>query len=78
MPEVEIDIDDLLEVTSDDERAIKLQVKRVALCVLRKLHFNTEFRDETDTVHHQAVMSVLPCLLSTTLQYMYMAYTILH
>lgn len=26
MPEVEIDIDDLLEVTSDDERAIKLQV----------------------------------------------------
>ncbi|XP_056283820.1 protein phosphatase 1 regulatory subunit 14C [Pseudoliparis swirei] len=25
MPEVEIDIDDLLEVTSDDERAIKLQ-----------------------------------------------------
>lgn len=26
MPEVEIDIDDLLEVNSDDERAIKLQV----------------------------------------------------
>lgn len=26
MPEVEIDIDDLLEVTSDDERASKLQV----------------------------------------------------
>ncbi|XP_076025578.1 protein phosphatase 1 regulatory subunit 14C [Genypterus blacodes] len=25
MPEVEIDIDDLLEVTSDDDRAIKLQ-----------------------------------------------------
>lgn len=30
MPEVEIDIDDLLEVTSDDERASKLQV---SLCV---------------------------------------------
>lgn len=27
MPEVEIDIDDLLEVTSDDERASKLQVQ---------------------------------------------------
>lgn len=26
MPEVEIDIDDLLEVNSDDERASKLQV----------------------------------------------------
>lgn len=28
MPEVEIDIDDLLEVNSDDERASKLQVGR--------------------------------------------------
>lgn len=27
MPEVEIDIDDLLEVNSDDERASKLQVR---------------------------------------------------
>lgn len=26
MPEVEIDIDDLLEVNSEDERAVKLQV----------------------------------------------------
>lgn len=26
MPEVEIDIDDLLEISSDDERASKLQV----------------------------------------------------
>lgn len=31
MPEVEIDIDDLLEVTSDDERASKLQVHPVCL-----------------------------------------------
>src|SRR4029434_7645605 len=32
MPEVEIDIDDLLEVTSEDERAVKLQVC-VFVCV---------------------------------------------
>lgn len=31
MPEVEIDIDDLLEVTSDDERASKLQVHPVCV-----------------------------------------------
>lgn len=31
MPEVEIDIDDLLEVTSDDERASKLQVPPVCV-----------------------------------------------
>ena len=28
MPEVEIDIDDLLEVSGEDERAVKLQVGR--------------------------------------------------
>lgn len=34
MPEVEIDIDDLLEVNSDDERATKLQVyHRDCVCV---------------------------------------------
>ena len=33
MPEVEIDIDDLLEVSGEDERAVKLQVGRAqALC----------------------------------------------
>lgn len=35
MPEVEIDIDDLLEVTSDDERASKLQVHPVCVCINR-------------------------------------------
>ena len=38
MPEVEIDIDDLLEVTTDDERASKLQISLhgcvgVVICV---------------------------------------------
>lgn len=33
MPEVEIDIDDLLEVNSEDERAVKLQVNScVSVC----------------------------------------------
>uniref|UniRef100_A0A672MJW9 Protein phosphatase 1 regulatory subunit 14C-like n=1 Tax=Sinocyclocheilus grahami TaxID=75366 RepID=A0A672MJW9_SINGR len=41
MPEVEIDIDDLLEVNSEDERAIKLQVKScdVRACVCKRMHF---------------------------------------
>lgn len=34
MPEVEIDIDDLLEVNSDDERASKLQVSSLG-CICK-------------------------------------------
>lgn len=36
MPEVEIDIDDLLEVNSDDERASKLQVYAVG-CIYKSI-----------------------------------------
>lgn len=36
MPEVEIDIDDLLELNSEDERAVKLQVSAL-------IHFSWSF-----------------------------------
>lgn len=43
MPEVEIDIDDLLEVNSDDERASKLQVKPpVSMIIISEPYCSTE------------------------------------
>lgn len=47
MPEVEIDIDDLLEVNSDDERASKLQVNVcVYMCVCGCLFLQVFSRDD--------------------------------
>ena len=40
MPEVEIDIDDLLEVNGEDERAVKLQVR----CVCRSEEHTSELQ----------------------------------
>lgn len=60
MPEVEIDIDDLLEVTSDDERASKLQVDPVCL---------DDFSFITSPPHVQAYSFKVPHVHKNTLSW---------
>uniref|UniRef100_A0A3B3HX32 Protein phosphatase 1, regulatory (inhibitor) subunit 14C n=1 Tax=Oryzias latipes TaxID=8090 RepID=A0A3B3HX32_ORYLA len=56
MPEVEIDIDDLLEVNNDDERASKLQVR--AFPILLFMHMNENAKLYSERVYIKRALNV--------------------